>query len=99
MMEIEKSLRQAFGDELINIVNEWSQLSSEDIREIYEKEITRVYAVYNSWEDVTREHLNRGDCDKYIIPFVDLKALTAYIAETEKDEWIELKSGKLLKID
>ena len=93
---MEEKLRQAFGDSLINIVEEWEQLSSEDIREIYEKEITKVYAVYDNWEAVAREHLNRGDCEEYIKPFVDIKALAKHISETESDDWIELSSGKLI---
>ena len=95
---MEKRLREIFGDNLINIIKEWPQLNKDDIKEIQDMDITHIYAVYDSWEDIAKSRLERGDCEEYIRPFVDIKALAEHISIKEKNSWIELESGKLLVV-
>ena len=102
MFETRDRLISAFGKDLMYIVEQWPQLSGEDIKEIYEQEIENVHAVYDSWEYVAKTRLMQVEEEyvkKHIVPFVDIKTFTNHIKELEKNDWLELKSGKLLVID
>jgi hypothetical protein len=75
---------------------------NEEIKVNYEQEIENVHAVYDSWEDVAKTRLMQVEEEyvkKHIVPFVDIKTFTNHIKEFEKNDWFELKSGKLLVID
>ena len=93
---MKERLKEAFGKEFICSIELFPQLSAEDIREIYELGLTTIHAVYNSWEEIAQEHLERGDCDEYIRPFVNIEALAEHIKSTEAKGWTKLSSGKLI---
>ena len=102
-MSIEEKLNAALGEDFINIIKEWPQLSSEDIKEIYEEGIDNIYAVYDNWEDLARANLecceNREYMQKHIIPYINMELYTKHIEEIERYNWYKLKSGKLIKVD
>ena len=102
MVNLEQKMRDTFGDKFINMVLEWEQLTKQDVDELYKLGITQVFAVYDSWEDVAKTRLTQVEEEyvkNHIVPFVDIKTFTNHIKELEKNDWLELKSGKLLVID
>lgn len=103
MSNFENRVREVFGDDLIDIVNDWPQLTKKDIEELYSLGITKVYAVYDNWEDVARMRLTQMEDKEYvaqhIVPYMDMVAFSNHIKEIEKRDWLELESGKLLRTD
>ena len=88
---------QMIGKDIVDIANEWSQLSVEDLLEIKDKGYKRIYCVYDSWENLAEVYVDK-DIPEYIKDCIDYTKLGIKLSEgLSFDDYVQLQSGKVIQ--
>ena len=95
-------LVQIIGENIIKIADEWETLSVEDLLEIKELGYEKIYCVYDNWEDFTRHYLVSDAADipdnyKYLFACIDIEKAIKYLSKELRNDYTELKSGKIVQ--
>lgn len=99
---MDSRFEQMIGKEIISIANQWRMLTVDDLLEIKKIGFEVIYCVYDSWEDFTKTYIELDKKNithglEYLIECVDIKKATKYISEKLKDDYVQLKSGKVIQ--